>query len=45
MKNSSLNEKISFSDELFQHNNRVDVIQELEQRNIMELTLPFGKQI
>jgi hypothetical protein len=45
MKNSSSTEKISFSDELFQHNNRVDVAQELEQRNIMELTLPFGKQI
>jgi hypothetical protein len=45
MKISPLNEKISFSDELFQHNNRVDVVQELEQRNIMELTLPFGTQI
>jgi hypothetical protein len=45
MKISSLNEKISFSNELFHHNNRVDVAQELEQRNIMELTLPFSKQI
>jgi hypothetical protein len=40
-----MSQKISCLFELFQRNNTVDIVQEMEQNRIMELTLPLGKQI